>query len=182
MKKRFLILEAVLLLAAGVAFGQDQPPQFFSFTSQATVLRMNGQSTPGSFLFGAVKITPTIGIGPETFLAPGIDAQYYGGAVHKTFSFEKALAKTQLPKKSFQGYVHGSLGIDRNVPPTGNVTQHYAGFLRGGLNYDPTGTGKFSVNLFDVGAAYMPGFPTVGTPVKHGNWGLSVAIGIKLTP
>lgn len=170
-----------LILLASPLFGQDTP-QFFSFTSQATVLRLNGQSTPGTFMFGAVALTPTIGIGPESFLAPGINSQYYGGAVHKSLSFEKAISKTQLPKKSFQAYAHASFGIDRNVPATGNATQHYAGFLRGGLNYDPTGSGKFTVNLFDAGAAYLPGFPTIGPPTVHGNWGLTVSVGIKLTP
>ena len=50
---------------------------------------------------------------------------------------------------SFQAYMVGGLGSWRETVNT--VTKSNVGYnVGGGLNYDPTGTGKFTLNLFEV--------------------------------
>ncbi len=70
---------------------------------------------------------------------------------------ESLLAKTKLNPSAFQLYVTGSVGVDDVSEANGPTKQHIAVLAGGGLNYDPTGTGKFSVNLVEVRYARLPG-------------------------
>jgi len=176
----------VLVLFAVPAWGQQAPTpqQLFSFGCDAVVVRQSGVSTPATDCYGPLALTPHLAMGPETLLAPGSNQQGYFGRVHYSFSFEKATAKTQLPKNSFQGYVTASFGVVRNVPSTGPDTQHVGGMVGGGIMYDPTGSGKFIVKLFEARAGLLPGFVPnpVSAPGKTSNWGVAYSVGIKITP
>jgi hypothetical protein len=152
MKKRFLILEAVLLLLAGVAFGQDAP--LFSVSTQAVAVRISGQTQPGTDAIGTLNLTKNLQLQSDNILVPGINLQaYLGGVKYYPAALAKPLAKTTL--SSVKPYVHAALGIVRNVPATGDAKQHYSALGGAGFDYQVNGTFSFGPRVEYFNA---PGF------------------------
>jgi len=177
MKK--LLLFALFLQTSGTAFAQNPPAPapvdvtMFSIASQAVAVRIGGQSVPGTDLIGSYAVTKRISVRSDNLLAPGNNLQLYGAGFDWKPPLSGLISKTTLPKNTFEPYLTGTIGIVRNVPAAGPVKQHYAALLGGGVNYDPTGSGRFTVNLIEVRAADLPGFG------KH-PWGATISVGIKL--
>ena len=176
-------ITAVLCLAlfsAGSTFAQNPPAPapvdtttMFAIASQAVAVRIGGQSVPGTDVIGTYAVTKHVSVRSDNLLAPGNNLQLYGAGFNWRLPLGGLISKTNLPKNTFEPYLTGTIGIVRNVPAAGAVTQRYAGLVGGGVNYDPAGTGRFTINLVEVRAADLPGFG------KH-PWGATVSVGIKL--
>lgn len=154
----------LLLLAATASFAQDPAPQptpTTTFHLQASALSLSGnkQTVPGTVIGGTLAITDNISIREDNILVPAGDLQAYTGGLQYALPFlsKKVTSSTVMDGNSFQFYVTGSLGVV-HVAKNGGDAQHYAILAGGGLNFDPTHTGKFSVNLFELRYAKLPGY------------------------
>lgn len=144
MKRAFLLL--VVCLFASPLFAQDAAPQpLFSQTTSAVAIRIGGQTVVGADVIGAFNLTKNIILESDNVLAPSNNFQgYYGGVRYNVNSLLKnVLAKTNVSPTMFNPYIHAALGVDRNVPATGPVSQHISAMIGGGFDYDPNGAGKF---------------------------------------
>jgi len=178
-----IILLASLFAASGLRAQTTTPPDVSTlFAVKTTVMNLHiaGQNNPGtdlsgSYLFMSHGKTDFLAV-TDSLLVPGNNFQGYYGGLGLAWQPDRLFSKTNLPKNSFQ--VYGALegGIARNVPASGTSTSKPSFFTHAGLNYDPTHTGKFSINVVDGGFVYAPnlGYPS---PASNG-WTLSV--GIKL--
>jgi hypothetical protein len=155
---RLCILTLALLMPLG-ALAQD-----FQFNATAASLSTSVQTSAVAD-FG-VRFTPSpdlpLAFRQENIVSPTGNAgesvnafvagfEYYGQPL------QQLLAKLRLDTKKFQLYVTGAVGVDRVTDHTGAVTQHIAALSGGGLRYDPTGSGRFSVTLAEVRHAWLPG-------------------------
>lgn len=169
--KRFILCVAAVVCACLPAMGQSAPPTNagkFSITAQAMSLPGGGQTVAASMTGATYALSPNLSLRGEAILAPGNDTQAYAGGVQYVLPSSKLLAKSTLDAKKLQFYVTGSIGVDRVVPQSGPNQQHLALFAGGGVNYDPTGTGKFSVGLVEVRWARLPGLTNNTALVSSG--------------
>lgn len=172
MKKLFLL--SVFLALPLLALAQDPAPNpatnqpNFSLAVSLLGGSLGSESNPGTDIganFAANLVFPKIPTGwylrSDNFIIPGASLQgFFGGVqgplpvVHKYFN-----------EKSFQPYIVG--GIGAWLQTVGADTRRSIGYnAGGGLNYDPTGTGKFSINLIEVRATDKG--PIYATTLKLG--------------
>lgn len=152
--KSFVVV-LMLLLLVGIGLGQTTPPStpptpLFSCATDAVGVRQNAATNPGTDINCAYNITTGIAIETHNILVPATNAQDYFGGLSWTPNLSKLLAKTTLPKNTFQPFVHGAFGVARNVPTGAPTTQGYGGIAGGGVRYDPNGSGKFTITLVRV--------------------------------
>jgi hypothetical protein len=190
---KYLSTLLIVLLAVGVAMAQAPAPnpisQMFSTGSNVTALHIGGQNNPGSDIFGQFLLKTNgntlFKARLDTLLAPGVTFQGYYGGGEVDASLDKWLAKTTLPKNTFQLYGIAEGGIGRNVPAVGNPIQKPSFWVHGGLRYDPAASKNFSVNVIDAGYLYASGLQlgcVPGTPCTASSNGWTLSIGISLSP
>ena len=142
----------VLALCSVAAFGQSSSPSNqtqFSLSAQAVSLSAKGGAVPATDIGGTFKVTSNFSLRQDSLIAAQSQG-YFGGAQYFLPS-AKFLAKTNFDPAAFQFYVTASGG---EVFTAG---LKHPGFLAGGgINYDPTGSGHFSVNLIEIRAARLP--------------------------
>lgn len=169
----------LLLFSAGFAEAQQAPAPApspispsYTFSMQATAVALPGnhQTVAGSLTVPVFYLTDHLALRNDNLLAPASDLQGYFGGIQYDFPIESLLAKTKLPKNTFSFYLTASAGVDRIVPAQGPEQQHYAFLAGGGVHYDPTSSGHFSVTLFEVRYAKLPGYANntaiLGTGVR----------------
>lgn len=150
-----------LLLLAVCAFGQTPAPNpnpaanvatnSGQFTLSARAVSLSGASgaTPAADIGGTFAVTTGFSLRNDN-LVSGNSTGYFGGFQY-FLPAKKLLAKTNFDPQTFQFYVTGSGG----EVLTNNV-KHPGWMAGGGINYDPTHSGKFTVNLVEVRAARLP--------------------------
>jgi hypothetical protein len=166
----------LLLIAAMISLGaqaQTTPTEpaapagysTFSLTANVMPLSGGGQTTAATDVGEAFAITPNFSVRADQITAPGSNLSAYLGGVKYFLPTSKLLAKTNLNPQTFQFYVTGGAGINRYTPAaaagstvTPAVQQHFAAVAGGGVNYDPTSSGNFSLNLIEVRWGHFPGF------------------------
>ena len=173
--KKYVLALICSLAAAGIVFAQTpapapQPVNLFSLESQATMLSLGNQSVASTNVSGSLMITEYLKVKTDNLLAPALSLTYNGGGLGYDFNIDKLLQKTVLKPKTFRPYVEASFGVVR----TATSTNHFASLFGGGVNYDPAGSEKFTVNLIDFKAAYFP------TGTLGANWGRTFSVGVKL--
>ena len=179
MKRIALVCLFLLLAAITPAFGQTPAPApvpapagYSTFSITASVMNFSGQgSTSAATDLGqAFAITNHFSLRADEILAPSANAQVYLGGFKYFLPASKALEKTNLNSETFQFYVTGGVGVDRITLPTPPSTfkQHIAAAVGGGINYDPTNSGNFSLNLIEVRWARLPGFNQNAAIVSSG--------------
>lgn len=178
MKKLYILYTFVLALAlAGASFGQtiaNPPPtgtppsnqSTFSLQSQAIAMPGGKQTIAATEVGATFAITKNLSLRNDNILAPGDDLQGYYGGVQYFLPIAKLLNKTSLNASNYQAYVTGSAGVDIVSPTNAPTQQHYSFLAGGGVNYGVNGT--FSVNLFEVRFARMPGGPGSTAIVSSG--------------
>lgn len=156
--KRILWVLALALLGSP-AFAQTGTPSTtntFALTATAVSLPGGGQTIAGSV--AGITFTPTanLDLREDNLLASGAQG-FFGG-----FNYRLPVLSTKLNNMSptlngyrFQFYVTASAGVDRIT--SGVVTaQHYAFLAGGGINYDLTGSGRWTFGG-EVRYAKLPG-------------------------
>lgn len=180
---------AVLLLALlipGLLCAQVTPAPpvdvttMFAVKTTAMNLHIAGANNAGTDVSASytflTKGTASFQAVTDNLLVPGNNFQGYYGGAGVTWTADKLFANTTLPKNTLQLYGQLEGGIARNVPPTGTATSKPSFYTHGGINYDPTHTGKFSINVIDGGFVYAP---NLGYPNPASN-GYTLSVGIKL--
>lgn len=132
-------------LLGGVAMAQTQPSQpvnpptpLFSVSQQAMGVHIGGQIVAASDSIGSFNLTPNLQLQSDNILAPENGLQAYLGGIKYYASFlSKPLAKTSL--SDIKPYIHGAVGVVRNVPATGPSTQHYSALAGAGFDYQVNG-------------------------------------------
>lgn len=166
MNLKSVLVVVVALLAVSVAVAQEvtQPPpnpstNAPSFTLSASVLSLpsGNQTSAATDIGGTFAVTPNLLLRSDNILAPAVNLSAYCGGLEYGLPAGKILAKTNLDPGHFQFYVTAS-GCQSRVTVGNTDPQVHFGYLGGGgVNYDPTGKGKFSINLAEVRYARLPG-------------------------
>jgi hypothetical protein len=145
----------VLLLFAMPLVAQSSPPTTqgtFSLAASAVALPGGVQTVAGTLLGQTFAVANTVSLRATEVMAPGLSMNAFLGGVQWFPNLTKILAKTKISTSQFQPYLTCSGGED--TLSTGN---HFAVTCGGGANYDPTNTGHFNVNLFEIQYARFPG-------------------------
>jgi hypothetical protein len=176
MKSRFASL-LVCLFACSLAFAQTSPEptpapstNSTSFTISANVVSLpaGGITSAATDVGQTFAVTPNLFLRGDEILAPAVNLSGYFGGIQYALPTAKILAKTNLDPAHFQFYITGSGGQARVTVGANPVTTHFAALAGGGINYDPTGKGRFSVNLAEVRWAKFPGLSNSTVLVSSG--------------
>ena len=164
----FLI--AVLFLAIS-ALGQTPAPvtpapapaptSTFSLITQAVALPGGKQTVAANITGGTFNFTPNFSLRNDNLFAPGNELSgYFGGAQYALPWLGTKLnnLSPNVDGNHFQFYVTASAGVDRIAVAGADTKQHWAFLAGGGANYSPEGNRVFSVNLFELRYAKLPGY------------------------
>jgi len=168
MRKHLLTL--VLLTAVPLA-AQNQPQQEpISVQAQAMALSSQATTAAASDVGFAVHISSSFALRAETIQSPTANSGdsvnvFVGGIEWSGKPFDGLTRLLRLDTDHFQFYATGSLGVDRVTDHTGDVHQHIAALAGGGLRYDPTGSGRYTVRLAEVRYGWLPGL--IGTTTNN---------------
>jgi len=168
MKMKTLAVALVTLLLAVAALGQATNSPSFSLNFNV----LSGPGGVGTDIAGTYAVSANFLVRQDTLIFPGVAGNFFGAGLQ--YSLPQVcglLANTNLNCEKFQPYVTGSAGVTR-VPDDGVFVNHIGVMGGFGANYDPTGTGKFSVNLIDFHLARLPGMTSGLTPI--------VSLGVSL--
>jgi hypothetical protein len=170
------LILAVLALTI-TSFAQDAAPfapsKTFNFSAQAVALPGNKATVAATVLGGTLQVTENFSLRQDSILGQaGNFTGYYGGFEYNLPSLSKKLnAVSQFDANHLQFYLTASVGVDRVSSLSGDV-QHYSGLVGGGARYDPTGSGRFGLQLFELRYLKAPGFANntavLSTGVKFG--------------
>jgi len=154
-------LASICCLLFGIQL-HAQSVQQFSVTTTAVSLTTQVQTAPAADIGFRFQATQNLAFRQENITSPtanGGDSVniFAAGFEWSGKPFDSVISKIKLDSKKFQLYVTGSLGVDRVTDHTGDVHQHITGLAGGGLRYDPTGSGTFSVTLAEVRYGWLPG-------------------------
>lgn len=172
MKLRFTF--AFVALVASFAGAQDKPANpstdMPSFTLSASVLSLPGgnQTSAATDIGATFAVTPRFLLRSDNILAPAVNMQSFFGGVEYRLNTHKILGQTNLDETHFGFYVTASAGQARITVGTNPEQTHFAALAGGGVNYDPTGSGKFSINLAEVRWAKLPGLSNSTVIVSSG--------------
>jgi hypothetical protein len=141
----------VLALAVGAwAQGPSTNAPQFSVNMNFLAGTPYGQSSAISNAFTTQFTTNTL-LRADVIVMPGAGySGYFGGPQYNLAAACPLLATTSLNCGKFMPYVNGAVGLG-TVSVGGVTNKEIAGLVRTGANYDVTGTGKFSLNLYECG-------------------------------
>jgi len=91
-------------------------------------------------------------------------------------ALETLLSTTSLSCGKFSPYLNGQMGLGR-IQSGGTSANGLAGLVRIGANYDPTGSGTFTLNLFEAGWGHF-GPSLVGQPNNGFFYQTGISIGL----
>ena len=167
-------LPLFLIVALAISVFAQTPPnpstESPTFTLNASVLG-GGQNLGAATDIGATfAVTKNWLLRSDNIIAPAVNTQgFFGGVQYNLPQLQKLLANTNLSNKNFQFYATAAMGAARTqIGASGTPVNHFAALAGGGVNYDPTGTGKFSLNLAEVRWAKMPGWSNSTVIVSSG--------------
>lgn len=174
--KNSAILALLAVFLALPVFGQTVTPTTnpsttaATFTLSASVLSLPGgnQTSAATDIGATFAVTPNFLLRSDTILAPSVNLSGYFGGVEYVLPTHGILAKTNLDETHFQFYVTASGGQARITVGTAPEVNHFAVLAGGGVNYDPSGSGKFSINLAEVRWAKLPGLSNSTVVVSSG--------------
>lgn len=159
--KKTILLVAVIMLAT-LSFAQTtvstQTSSNSLFTASAgpIAINLNGRSNVGVENINSLAITKSLTIEETNLLATGASLTgFYGGASYTT-NFDKWLsAHTVLPKQTFGFYGRFAAGTVQNTMLS---KSHFSTKVAGGILYDPTHGGQFTITAGEIGYINAPGF------------------------
>jgi len=141
----------------------------FSLSASILSLSAKGTTTPATVIGETFLVTPKYLLREDNIIGPGANLNAYLGGLQYQPAVAKFLQKTTLNSKSIQPYLMALAGANHVTnPATGTTVQHPSFEAGGGVNYDPTGAGKFTVNLVEVRYLKAPGFNNNAVSVSGG--------------
>jgi hypothetical protein len=157
--KRTMLL-AVLLLCAALGFAQTpiNAPQYnvnLNFLTGGPY----GQSSALDVSFGSQFTTNNM-LQADFITMPGPSyTGFFGGDSWNISPACPLLATTSLSCGKFMPFVTGQFGLGRLAPQNGTTEQGFAALASIGANYDPTGSGKYSLLLKGGWGHFGPSLP-----------------------
>jgi hypothetical protein len=151
MHKLFGIL-AITFALVTAAVAQDPNPRLnvatnngqFSLFAKVVPLFSKTGTIPATDVGATFAVTKAASLRSDNIVS-GTQQGYFGG-VQYFLPSSKLLAKTNFDPSTFQFYVAASGGFVNN-----GVSQRPGFLAHGGINFDPTHTSKFTVNLVELG-------------------------------
>jgi hypothetical protein len=142
----------------------------FSLNASIISLSANGATTPATVIGETYAATSNFLLREDNIIGPGANLNaYLGGAQYNLTGLSKLLKNTNLNNKNVQFYALALAGANHVTDPETKLTrQHFSFEAGGGVNYDPTGSGKFTVNLVEVKYLKAPGFNNNAVSVSGG--------------
>jgi len=147
------LLLAVIALLASFAVAQNTPTSAPQFNVNMNFLEGTpyGQNAALSAAF-TDQFTANVQLRGDVITMPGAGyTGYFGGAQGTIPELCTLLETTSLNCGKAQFLFGGSVGMGRVQQGSSPTTQSLAGLVHADANYDPTGSGKFTLNLFEVG-------------------------------
>ena len=165
----------VLVLAFTCMFAVAQNPPTNVPSGQLSFNALNGPfGSSGVDIFGTYGISTYGELREDNFLFPAANGTFFGGAYQ--YSLDRfvcpLLINTNVNCNKFSTYVNAGAGVGRTTVGN-NATNHVGGGFGAGINWDPVGTGHFTVNLLDL-HEYRFNFDTVK------GWTTVAAVGVTL--
>jgi hypothetical protein len=154
--KRTLLAITLLSLSAFAQTPAPPPTNSPQFTLNFNALNGPLGST-GVDIGATYAVTSNYLLRADNLIFPAVNGQYFGAGIQAALPTCSWLANTNLNCEKFQLYGTGSAGESRITIGSNPATNRFAGMFGTGANYDPTGTGKFTVNLIDFHVAWLPG-------------------------
>lgn len=168
---KFIYSLFVLAVLAVAAFAQNGATTQPTFSLSASVLSLpSSQETSAATDIGATfAVTKNYLLRSDNIIAPAVSTQAFFGGIQGPIPYvsSKLATKTNFDPQHFQFYWTASAGVS-HITVNGQDQQHFAALAGGGLNYDPTGSGKFSLNLAEVRWAKLPGLSNSTVVVASG--------------
>ena len=146
--KRLFVLLLISLLPIAPALAQSS----FSVTAKVLAVPGLGQTAAASDVGGTFRITNRASLRNDSIVDPGDNMTAYLGSAQYAMPVERILKHTTLPANQFEAYAVAGLGVDKVAG-----RQHIAAQAGIGLNYDPKASKHYSVNLFELRWARLPG-------------------------
>src|SRR5215469_10507575 len=143
--------------SANVATNNGQ----FTLSARAVAVSGAAGSVAASDIGGTFAVTTSLSLRSDNLIVA--NSQGYFGGVQYFLPSSKLLAKTNFDPSTFQFYLTASGGEVLT-----NSVKHPGFLAGGGINYDPTHTGKFTVNVIEVRAARLPYISTGVTALVSG--------------
>lgn len=165
--KRIIVLALAVLAVSLTAWGQTQT---FSLTAQPIALPGGGQTFMGTLAGISFSPTPNFSLRNTNLVAnSGNFTSFFGGMEYRLPILSTKLnnVSPNLNGMRFQFYLTGSAGIDRVVDAAGNVRQHYSFLGGGGVRYDLTNSGSWTLGG-EVQWAKLPGLANNTAIVSFG--------------
>jgi len=168
--KKALLAFVVLAVAA---FAQAPPTNVSS--GQLSFTALNGPfGSAGVDIFGTYGVSTYGELREDNFLFPAANGTFYGGGYQ--YALDKYVCPlvidTNLNCNKFSTYINANLGVGRTTIGT-NTSNAIGGGFGVGLNFDPTGTGHYTINAIDFHYEHLA-FGTVK------GWTPIAAVGITL--
>jgi hypothetical protein len=160
--KKSLAVSFALMLAAALSYeclAQTPPPAANTPQFQFNVSVMKGPASSAGVDLGATYgVTANYWLESDNLLFPAVNGGYYGVGVQGTIpKVCELLASTNLNCMKFRPYFVASGGMTRVTVGSLPAVDHAAAMACVGSDYDPTGSGKFTVGLFRICPARLPG-------------------------
>ncbi len=169
MRKLFVFLFVLFGMAFQVAAQTPTPSasQTWTLTAQPIALPGGGQTIAGTEAGVEFQATPNLFLRDTNLMASGIQG-FYGGIKYTLpiLSQKVNAVSPAISGARFQVYITASAGVDRITSGTA-VRQHYSFLAGGGVNYDLTGSGRWSLGA-EVQYAKLPGLANNTAIVSFG--------------
>jgi len=157
MKKVSIIVAATLVLAV-CGWTQSNVPNAPSFTFMSNFLGSPvAGSTSGIDVGGAYQFTTYSRLRADVWSIPaaGSESFLFGTDIDMWFAC-KLLDETTLPCNRLNPYFGGAGGFGRVAVNNNQNINKPAAMLRLGANFDPTGSGRFTLNIFEADCGTFP--------------------------
>lgn len=154
---RTIVKVALFILLMPFAVLAQSAPAPFSLMAQPIALPGGHQTVDGSISGLSVGITQNFELREDNLIAPASNLQgFFGGFNYYLPVLSQKLnnLSPQLNGTRFQFYLSASVGQDRLTGA--HQSQHYAFLAGGGLRYDLTASGHYSLGA-EVRYAKLPG-------------------------
>jgi hypothetical protein len=144
----------------------------FTITAGTATFSVKGQQVAVATITGLLNLSPNLRLRDDNLLAPDVNYSAFLGGME--YSWLHLIKKSTLSTTQWDAYAVAEGGASRVVPPTGAAVQHFGLYAGGGLRYDPTGMGHFSMTIAEVGVMRAPGLAGGVVPTFRSsiNWNL----------
>jgi hypothetical protein len=160
--RTFLATLALLLFSAIPAIAQttpappaDAPPPPvingpFAISAGTMTINSKGQTVAAATIQGLLAVTTNFRVRDDNILAPSVSYNSFMGG--QEYSFLHYIKNSKLKPNTWDAYEFAEAGPNRITLASGVIAQHIGFHFGGGLRYDPSGSGNFSMTIAEVGA------------------------------